>query len=91
MKNICYLGNDFGEEGIDLLRESLEAKGCLDVLGSLSDDEGIEGEGEEEEEEEGESEEDTSQEESAIVQQNDSLSEQQDEAAEEGSVKVVED
>ena len=47
-------GNAFGEEGIELLRESLEAKGLIDILGTLSDDEG--GESEEEEEEEGESE-----------------------------------
>ncbi len=49
----CFLGNHFGEEGIELLRESIEAKGLVDALGSLSDDEGIdseeEGEGEGEE------------------------------------------
>ena len=47
-----YIGNVFGEEGIELLRESLEAKGLVDLLGSLSDDEGGESEEEEEEEEE---------------------------------------
>ena len=46
------VGNTFGEEGIELLRESLEAKGLVDFLGSLSDDEGLESEEEEEEEEE---------------------------------------
>lgn len=45
-------GNAFGEEGIELLRESLEAKGLVDLLGSLSDDEGGESEEEEEEGEE---------------------------------------
>ena len=48
----------FGEDGVELLRESLEAKGLVDALGSLSDDEGVSDEGvsdgEEEEEEEGE-------------------------------------
>ena len=48
-------GNCVGEEGIERLRESLEAKGKLDTLGSLSDDEGA-GSEEEEEEEEGEEE-----------------------------------
>ena len=48
---VLYLGNCFGTGGIELLRESLEAKGCLEALGSLSDDEGSD-----EEEEEGESE-----------------------------------
>ena len=43
----------FGEDGVELLRESLEAKGLVDALGSLSDDEGV-SDGEEEEEEEGE-------------------------------------
>ena len=46
------VGNIFGEDGIELLRESLEAKGLIDALGSLSDDEGLESEEEEEEEEE---------------------------------------
>lgn len=35
-------GNCFGEEGIELLRGSLEAKGLADALASLSDDEGLE-------------------------------------------------
>ena len=35
------------------MRESLEAKGLLDYLGSLSDDEGVESEEEDGEEEEG--------------------------------------
>ncbi len=48
------IGNIFGEDGIELLRESLEAKGIIDALGSLSDDEGLESDEEEEEEEEGE-------------------------------------
>ena len=48
------VGNIFGEDGIELLRESLEAKGLIDALGSLSDDEGLESEEEEEEEGEGE-------------------------------------
>ena len=49
------VGNIFGEDGIELLRESLEAKGLIDALGSLSDDEGVESDEEgEEEEEEGE-------------------------------------
>ena len=38
------------------MRESLEAKGLIDALGSLSDDEGVENDSEEEEEgEDGES------------------------------------
>lgn len=45
-------GNAFGEDGIELLRGSLEAKGHLDALGTLSDDEGLEEDDEEEEEEE---------------------------------------
>ena len=45
-------GNAFGEDGIELLRESLEAKGLIDHLGSLSDDEELDSEEEEEEEEE---------------------------------------
>ena len=45
-------GNCFGEEGIELLRGSLEAKGHIEALGSLSDDEDVEHEDEEEEEEE---------------------------------------
>ena len=44
-------GNAFGEDGIELLRESLEAKGLIDHLGSLSDDEELDTEEEEEEEE----------------------------------------
>ena len=36
------IGNCLGENGIELLRESLEAKGRLDALGSLSEDEGVE-------------------------------------------------
>ena len=47
-------GNSFGENGIELLRGSLEAKGLTDALGTLSDDEGSE---DEEEGEEGEEEE----------------------------------
>ena len=47
------VGNIFGEDGIELLRESLEAKGLIDALGSLSDDEGLESDEEEEEEGEG--------------------------------------
>ena len=50
---LLVIGNAFGEDGIELLRESLEAKGLADALGSLSDDEGLESE----EEEEGEGEE----------------------------------
>ena len=50
---LLLVGNIFGEDGIELLRESLEAKGLIDALGSLSDDEGLESD-EEEEEEEGE-------------------------------------
>ena len=42
-------GNCLGEDGIELLREVLEAKGCIDALGSLSDDEGLESDEEEEE------------------------------------------
>ena len=38
------------------MRESLEAKGLVDLLGSLSDDEGVESEEEEEEQEEEEEE-----------------------------------
>jgi len=34
------IGNFIGEVDIELLRQSLEAKGHADVLGSLSDDEG---------------------------------------------------
>jgi len=34
------IGNCIGETNIELLRQSLEAKGHRDVLGSLSDDEG---------------------------------------------------
>ena len=49
---IMNIGNCFGEDGIELLRGSLAAKGHEDVLGSLSDDEGLEDEDEEEEEEE---------------------------------------
>ena len=50
---LLLLGNTFGEDGIELLRESLEAKGLIDALGSFSDDEGVsDGEEEEEEEEE---------------------------------------
>ena len=52
---MLVIGNIFGEDGIELLRESLEAKGLIDALGSLSDDEGLESD-EEEEEEEGEGE-----------------------------------
>ena len=44
---LLVTGNAFGEEGVELLRESLEAKGLLDMLGSLSDDEGLESDGEE--------------------------------------------
>lgn len=55
-------GNGFGEEGIELLRGSLEAKGHLDALGSLSADEGDEEEEEEEErkDEDGDSAQETS-------------------------------
>jgi hypothetical protein len=53
---LLVIGNIFGEDGIELLRESLEAKGIIDALGSLSDDEGLESDEEEEEEEEGEGE-----------------------------------
>ena len=53
---MLVIGNIFGEDGIELLRESLEAKGLIDALGSLSDDEGLESDEEEEEEEEGEGE-----------------------------------
>ncbi len=52
-------GNCFGEEGIELLRGSLEAKGHIEALGSLSDDEEVEHDGEDEEEREEEEEEDT--------------------------------
>jgi len=44
------VGNCLGEYGIELLMESLEAKGRLDALGSLSEDEGAESEDEEGEE-----------------------------------------
>ena len=58
---MCSLGsgNCLGEAGVEALRESLEAKGMLEYLGSLSDDEGTdsEGEGEDQEEEEEEREE----------------------------------
>lgn len=37
---MCFSGNCFGETGVELVRESLEAKGHAEVLGSLSDDEG---------------------------------------------------
>lgn len=51
-----HTGNIFGAGGIELLRGSLEAKGHIDALGTLSDDEGSEDEdGEKEEEEEDES------------------------------------
>ena len=62
-------GNCLGEDGIELLRQLLEAKGCIDALGSLSDDELLESEeegegggesGEEEEEGEEETEGDVS-------------------------------
>lgn len=39
---IVPLGNDFGADGIETLKSSLEAKGLLEALGSLSDDEGLE-------------------------------------------------
>ncbi|CAH1777387.1 unnamed protein product [Owenia fusiformis] len=39
-------GNQFGEEGCELLRATLEAVDMLDALGSLSDDEGSEDEDE---------------------------------------------
>ena len=49
------VGNCLGEYGIELLMESLEAKGRLGALGTLSEDEGAESEDEEGEEgEEGE-------------------------------------
>ena len=44
------IGNNFGRDGIELLKESLEAKELLDALQSLSDDEGLT---EDEDEEEG--------------------------------------
>ena len=56
---LTLVGNAFGEDGIELLRESLEAKGLVDALGSLSDDEGVESD-EEGEGEGGESGEDVS-------------------------------
>eukprot|EP00058_Branchiostoma_floridae_P016029 XP_002601517.1 hypothetical protein BRAFLDRAFT_95757 [Branchiostoma floridae] len=62
LKKLDLNGNQLGEEGIEELSGTLEAFDMVDVLGSLSDDEGDdiddeedeEGEGEEEEEEEGE-------------------------------------
>ena len=45
-------GNIFGEDGIELLRGAMAAKGHEDVLGSMSDDELLAEEDEEEEEEE---------------------------------------
>lgn len=50
LKKIDLNGNCLGEYGIELLMESLEAKGRLDALGSLSEDEGAESEDEEGEE-----------------------------------------
>lgn len=41
LHSVLNPGNCFGEEGIELLRGSLEAKGHMEVLGSLSDDEGL--------------------------------------------------
>ena len=62
-RTFLSVGNAFGEEGIELLRESLEAKGLVDLLGSLSDDEGGESEEEEDEEQEEEEEEEGAEEE----------------------------
>ena len=45
---LLFLGNMFGEAGIEIIKETMESKGQLDILGSLSDDEG---EGEEEDDE----------------------------------------
>lgn len=39
---VWFIGNIFGEDGIETIRELLEVKGHLDALGSLSDDEGVE-------------------------------------------------
>ena len=52
-------GNVFGKDGIELLKESLDAKGLVDALGSLSDDEGGDSDEEEGDEEEGGSGEDS--------------------------------
>lgn len=41
---ICT-GNCFGEEGVEMIKEMMESKGHLEVLGTLSDDEGEEEEG----------------------------------------------
>ena len=38
------IGNSFGEDGISLIKASLEAKGLIDALESLSEDEGLEDE-----------------------------------------------
>ena len=50
---LLLIGNALGEDGIELLRESLDAKGLADALGSLSDDEGVESDEEDEGEVEG--------------------------------------
>ena len=49
-----FLGNMFGETGIEIIKETMESKGQLDILGSLSDDEGEEDEDENENEDEDE-------------------------------------
>lgn len=54
---VSHLGNLFGEEGVEQVREMMEANGHLEILGSLSDDEGDEEEEQEKEEEEEEEEE----------------------------------
>ena len=56
-----FLGNMFGETGIEIIKETMESKGQLDILGSLSDDEGEEDEDENEDEDEGSEPEETDQ------------------------------
>ena len=51
---LLFLGNMFGETGIEIIKETMESKGQLDILGSLSDDEGEEDENEDENEDEDE-------------------------------------
>lgn len=50
LKLLNLNGNMFGETGIEIIKETMESKGQLDILGSLSDDEGEEDENEDEDE-----------------------------------------